>query len=256
MALFIDGPPSNVQDLSNQDSGVLDVCRIEQIDAGVKLRLAYEALSLELGVLFEDRHTFAALYYCQSALRIGHVAVTPSLKSWHVFTTLASVYRDAYFTQLNDRYQAKWQEYRTLAQAAKQQLQSLGVGLVLDPVSRPNAPVLTLSPANETGGTFYISVTLVNAAGEESSASCTESLELPVGNALNIQADRVATNVRGWNVYVGDSPSRIFLQNDEPLSPQDSWTFYPSSAASSKHLVGDGQRPNLLRALPRLIQRG
>jgi hypothetical protein len=256
MALFIDGPPSNIQDLIHQDSGLPDVCRTEQIDAGIKLRLAYEAVSSELSILFEDQHTFTSFYYGQSKLRIDHVAITPSLKTWHVFATLAAVYRDAYFTQLNDRYQAKWKEYQSLAQATKQHLRSLGVGLVLNPLPRPQAPTLTLVPASESGGTFYISVTTINAEGEESSCSSTESLEQPAGNALSVQINVAAINVQGWNAYIGDSPSRVYLQNDRPLPPSDSWTFYPSSPGSSKRSPGDGQRPNLVRALPRLLQRG
>jgi hypothetical protein len=33
MALFTDGPPSSIEDLTNQDCGLLDVCRVEQINA-------------------------------------------------------------------------------------------------------------------------------------------------------------------------------------------------------------------------------
>jgi hypothetical protein len=33
MALLTDGPPSSIEDLTNQDSGLLEVCRIEQINA-------------------------------------------------------------------------------------------------------------------------------------------------------------------------------------------------------------------------------
>jgi hypothetical protein len=256
MALLIDGPPSTLRDLSNQDSGLLDVCRTEQIDAMVKIRLAHEEISLELSTLFEDQRSVYSFYYGQSRLKIGHVAITPSLKNWHVYTSLALVYRDAYFTQLNDRYQAKWQEYQSLAWSAKQQLQKLGVGLVLDPLPRPNGPTLDLIPATEAGGTFYYSATLVNACGEESSGSLTGSLELPAGNALSFQLRHIPANASGWNIYVGDSPAQTFRQNDTSLAADDTWVFYPSTAATRPHLPGDGQAPNFLRALPRLLQRG
>ena len=35
---------------------------------------------------------------------IEQVVVTPPLKLWHIFRTLEMVYRDAYNSQLNDRY--------------------------------------------------------------------------------------------------------------------------------------------------------
>ena len=97
MALFTDGPASNIEDLTAQDSQLLNVANSEGIDVTVKLALAQEAIGIHLeGLLGEGPHR-----------SLRHVVVTPPLRLWHTYRTLESVYRDAYNSQLNDRYAGK-----------------------------------------------------------------------------------------------------------------------------------------------------
>jgi len=51
MALFIDGPASSMEDLAAQDSQLLDVASVENIDVTQKLALAQDELTLELNAL-------------------------------------------------------------------------------------------------------------------------------------------------------------------------------------------------------------
>jgi hypothetical protein len=256
MALFIDGSPSNIEDLTDQDSGLLDVCRIQQIDAGRKLNLAYREIDVEIESMFEQQRSVYSPYCGHPRLRIGQIAITPPLKMWHTWHTLSLVYRDAYFDQLNDRFQAKWNEFRAMAESAKNRLRDLGIGLVLDPLPRSTPPGLTPVPATETGGTFYFAVTLRNAAGEHSAPSSVETIQLSGGNAVDVQLTGAAANATGWDVYVGSSPKTCCKQNDGLLSLGDAWSFYPSTAVLNGPLPKAGQDPNFLRALPRLLQRG
>jgi hypothetical protein len=256
MPLFSDGPASTIEDLLNQDSGLIDVCKAEQIDAGMKLRVAMDDIAGELEALFESQRSVYTPYFSQPQLNLRHLAVTSSLKRWHTFQTLAMIYRDAYFSQLNDRFQAKWQEFQRLAQVARNQLREIGVGLVLCPLPRPASPLLTTTPATETGGSFYVAVTLLNSQGEESAPSLTAFIDAPTGNAIGAQLSTVPENAAGWNAYVGSSPSSLVLQNNTPIAAPDAWVFYPSAALVTGQRPGDGQKPNLIRGLPRLLQRG
>ena len=256
MALFIDGPPSNIEDLTNQDSGLVDVCRVEQIDASRKLKLAHEELGVELEALFDQQRCLYFYFNDRPQLDLRHLAVTPLLKMWHTWHTLSLIYRDAYFSQLNDRFQAKWNEFRALGQSAKSWLRDLGVGLVLNPLPRPRGPILTAIPESEANGTFYLAVALVNQAGEESAPSPTVSIELSGGNAAGVQLAPEHTNACGWNVYAGATPTTLCLQNSESVAISDSWLFYPSTAVVNGRGPGKGQNPNFVRALPRLLQRG
>jgi hypothetical protein len=256
MALFIDGSPSNIEDLTDQDSGLLDVCRIQQIDAGKKLNLAYREIGVEIESMFEQQRSVYTPYCSHPRLNIGQITITPSLKMWHTWHALSLVYRDAYFDQLNDRFQAKWNEFWAMSESAKNRLRDLGIGLVLDPLPRPAVPALTPTPGTETGGTFYFAVTLRNPAGEHSAPSSVETIQLSDGNAVEVRLSASTANARGWDVYVGNSPKTCCKQNDGQLSPDDVWLFYPSTAVLNGSLPKGGQDPNFLRALPRLLPRG
>src|SRR5689334_3245612 len=96
MALFIDGPISTIDDLTAQDTQLNDVASTEGIDATKKLELAQEELEIELTSLLGD---------------VSGVIVTPALRLWHTYRALTLVYSDAYYSQLNDRYKGKRDEY-------------------------------------------------------------------------------------------------------------------------------------------------
>src|SRR4051812_36285533 len=126
MALFTDGPASEMEDLAAQDSQLLSVANAEGIDVTSKLRLAHEGIGVELEGLLQE----------QSSLRLANVVVTPALRLWHTYRTLETVYRDAYNNQLNDRYAGKRDQFRELGMWARERLRQSGVGLALRPAPR------------------------------------------------------------------------------------------------------------------------
>jgi hypothetical protein len=130
------------------------------------------------------------------------------------------------------------------------------VGIVFDPLPKPVCPVLTPTPAAEVGGTFYFSIALLNATGEQSAPSPVVSIQLPDGNAVALQLSDQPANARGWNAYIGTNPEEVYLQNVSPISTDGQWTFFPSTAVMSGSVPGNGQAPNMIRALPRLLGRG
>ena len=114
MALFTDGAISSIEDLTGHDTQLLNVANVEGIDVTRKLALAQEELGVEVAGLLGRR-----CYRATGAPpAIEQVVVTPPLKLWHVFRTLEMVYRDAYHSQLNDRYAGKRDEYREMAKWA------------------------------------------------------------------------------------------------------------------------------------------
>jgi hypothetical protein len=256
MPLFTDGPPSSLEDLTDQDSGLLDVCRLEQIDASRKSKLAHAELGSQLHSLIDEQRTIYLAYHNNPYLSLSHVVVTPNLKTWHTFQTLALIYRDAYFNQLNDRFQAKWTEYNELSATANSRLRETGVGIVLDPLQRPDAPVLAAIPAAETGGMFYFSVCLVNSTGEESQPSPVASIQVPDGYAVDLHLASIPSNATGWNVYGGASPETLYLQNQPPVDTSLDWIYGPSTALLNGRTPGFGQKSNFSYRLPRRLLRG
>jgi hypothetical protein len=113
MALFNDGPISSIEDLTGQDTQLLEVARVEGIDVTQKLLQAQVELSLELSTMLQSLSgVHGGLSRQNSGPDIGSVVVTPELKLWHTFRSLEMVYRDAYNSQLNDRYAGKRDQYR------------------------------------------------------------------------------------------------------------------------------------------------
>ena len=255
MALFSDGPPSVIDDLVQQDSYLLTVASTEGIDVTTKLQLASNELGIELTAIFGREASIYAPVLGQAPLDTDHLAVTPALKAWHSFKSLELVYRDAYFNQLNDRYRQKWTEFQNLASWTKSKFIDIGAGLVIDPLPMPAAPVTSCVPSALTGGTVYFSVCFVNAESEESTPSTVTQMVVPDGNVLVISAPAGPSNVTGWNLYAGTSPTGMYLQNAAFLDMAAPFTFSLPGVQSGA-VPGTGQQPNVTRDLPRRIMRG
>jgi hypothetical protein len=255
MALFTDGPISSEQDLQDYDSSVLNVAIAEGIDVAVKVTLAQQDLGNELMLFLFRRAPFRDYQPNFGRSRgLADVVVTEALQQWHVLETLALVYRDAYYNQLNDRYQGKWNEYEQLAKASSRTYFQLGVGVVADPV--PMAPIPALSTVAGSGGaeTYYVAATWVNAAGQEGAPSDSATLGTAAGEVLVVTLMAPPQNAVGWNAYVGLSPSTLTRQNNTPLALGSSWTM--TGALSPGPAPAMGQQPAWFIVDHRVIERG
>jgi len=255
MALFTDGSISSAQDLQEYDSSVLTVANAEGIDVAVKMTLAQQDLGNEL-MLFLFRRARFRDYQPNFTRRTGltDVVVTDALQQWHVLTTLALVYRDAYYNQLNDRYQGKWNEYEQLSTASARMYFQLGVGVVADPVPIAPTPQLSSVPGGGVAEMFYVVATWVNAAGQEGAPSAYAEFSTAAGRDLAATLSGPPQNAVGWNVYVGLSPSTLARQNDTPLAPGSSWTM--TGSLNPGPAPTTGQQPAWFIVDHRFINRG
>lgn len=254
MALFSDGAVSTVADLTAQDSSLLEVAATEGINLTQKLELAQNEVGLELASSLERvRSTYNPLWG-QLQYTVANVVVTAPLHVWHTYRTLAAVYRDAYFSQLNARYAAKWQLFEKLARKAMQDTLELGLGVVSDPVPQADIPQLSTAVGAGGGGTFYAAVAFLNAAGEEGLASTVLDLTVAAGSLLVITAGMPPANATGWNAYGGTDPGALALLNAVPLTNGTSFTWVPGTVGGRG--PGSGQTPNAMRVIPRVWQRG
>ena len=254
MALFTDGPVSSIEDLTAQDSQLLNVASTEGIDVTRKLALAQDDVGVELTVLL-SKLSFADQPIWLAAKRdLGAVVVTPPLKRWHTFAALELVYRDAYNTQLNDRYAGKRDQFHQMAQWACEKLIQTGVGLAARPVARAATPQVTAIPGTLTDGTYYIGMAWVNALGEEG-ASATPAAMTIAASTLQVQPGASPENAVGWNVFIGTEAERMVQQNESPIGPGELWR-QESVLATAGRAPGTGQEPTYLKPVPRVIQRG
>jgi hypothetical protein len=244
MALFTDGPASTIEDLAAQDSQLLNVANSEGIDLTVKLGLAQEAIGIELEELLRRGSSF----------HLSQVVVTPAVRLWHTYRTLEWVYRDAYHSQLNDRYAGKRDQFRELSKWAYNRVIQAGVGITPTPV--PRASGLTLQPTG-TGslpaGTYYASMAWANAAGEEGECSAPAAIELTDGS-FTAYPPPAPAEAAGWNLYAGTEPEDMVRQNPAPLPCSQEWESLRLEESGPR--PGKGQNPSLTHAIPRVLQRG
>jgi hypothetical protein len=248
MALFVDGTPSQITDLANYESSIVEVAATEGIDLTAKLTVA----ALEIGL---NLQRFLVQQLGGQQYMLGNVALTEGLQQWHTLLALAITYRDAHFQQLNDRYKQKWKEYERLAKAAGDMALDTGVGLVFNPLSKPVQPLLGQLAGNQPARTYYVRVAWMNASGVESTASEATSITTQEGTALTVRAIGAPAAATGWNVYAGLLDGQVSKQHNAPLALGNTWTL-PSTGLAMGSTPGSGQTPEYyMRHVP-VLQRG
>jgi hypothetical protein len=248
MALFTDGPVSAIEDLTGQDSQLLDVASGEGIDVTRKLAVAQEEIACELESLL-------ARMSSGSAPGLDCVVATPPLKMWHTFRTLEMVYADAFNSQLNDRYKGRRDQFHNQARWAYEKLIQIGIGIVANPVPRAATPLL--SPADGMAvpdGTYFVTASWVNASGEEGACANCDSIDIS-GTTLSVIPGVAPACAAGWNVYVGTSETAMTLQNPAPIAVGTQWV-QPAMLFGGGRSPSRGQSPMVVYSVPRTFQRG
>jgi hypothetical protein len=255
MALFTDGPPSCIEDLSAQDSQLLDIANVEGIDVTQKLRLAHEELGMQLYSLLAAFNCVEPTLWVQPKPNLATVVVTPPLKLWHTYRALEMFYADAYNCQLNDRYAGRRDQFHELARWGYEKLIQIGLGLVTLPVAQAALPAVTAAAGGPLpDGTYYATMAWVNRIGEEGAAAAPVDVTT-AGNTILVQPGQGPANATGWNVFIGADPGALIQQNSSPIGVGQTWLQYvPMALAGPK--PGLGQGPNYLQPMPRVIQRG
>ena len=244
MALFVDGPVSNVGDLARIDAGLLDTAASHSIDVAARIQLAHEAIGSDIQLWLE-----------RVGARIDQVVAGTAIRDWEAMQSLALVYRDAYFSDLAERYRARWDEYARLSRNAYERFVAAGLGVVTNPVRKALPPVLSSIAGPQPGGAAYACIAWVNAAGGQGEPSDVTSLDIPEGYIMTVSAPEPPANAVGFNVFAGPTLGALTQRNDTPL-PNDGTFLYIPGAPTSGRLPGTGQQPDSTRPLARIIPRG
>ena len=252
MALFSDGPMASIEDLNAYDSSVLEVANTESIDLTRKLQLAQDEIGIELETILPRTTGEGVGPAAEPAL--ANVVVTPPLRLWHMFRTLTLVYRDAYGSQLNDRYQARRDEYNSLAEWARGKLEQTGIGVVWEPIARAAVPQLTLGGGTLGPATVFACVSYLTQSGGEGAAGPAASVDVPMERTISVRPADPPANARSWNVFAGAAADRMVRQKLDPLPLDGQWTAAEALALSGRP-PGQGQEPDDLRAAARLLRR-
>jgi hypothetical protein len=255
MALFTDGSIQTSGELQNYDTAVLSVASSEGIDVTSKVLLAQQEIATEL-LLFLRRNSISdPRFLVRRRIGVGDIVITPPMRRWHAYKSLELVYRDAYGNQLNNRYQAKWTEYKQLAGNAEETLFEAGVGIVHYPVPRASQPLLTLAPAGVSGTQYYIQISWVGTLGQEGAVSDLLQVTSNAGSVAIVRTASPPPGIESWNVFASTDPGQMHLQNASPLLIDGTWTL-PVTGLSDGRPPGDGQAPEWWLVERHVLPRG
>lgn len=265
MALFTDGFAADLDDLLGYESDLQAVAAAAGIDLNTKLKLAQTEVGAQLeassrrpgNVFYGGNAGWQSTGAEVSLPRFdpAQVVVTPPLRLWLIFQTLALVYRDAHTRKANDRYLPKWREYKELAKWASELLFQTGVGLTATPVPRAQQPEIDFAASSLAGLAAFVRMTWTRGEVEESAGSVEKAMRTVAGQALQVTPPTAPAGATGWNVYIGRKKGEALLQNDQPLGLTEVWTM-PESGYVVGREIGDGQAADLFRTAPRYLQRG
>ena len=218
MALLTDGNPNDTLALQVYESAILNVAHVETIDLEIKLTLATAELAEDvLDVLLDHARAFDPESTIRRIKGVSDVVVSPQMQRWHALHTLEIVYRDAFNDQLNDRYQAKFLEYRELSKDAFAHTVRFGIGLALTPIPQAPAPALSAVAGNGAAGTFYVEVSWVSASGQEGAPSDATAFATAAQQNLMVQRLNPPSVATGFNVYIGSTEGTLARQNASPI---------------------------------------
>lgn len=244
MALLVDGSWCAMDDLRIYDGSATTVAAEEGVDLTAKMALSEAWIT--------DR--VDAFLRWESTLTGQNAVVDERLKRWHMSNVLAMLYRDAAFSQTNDRFEKKWKAYEQDANKRKTEYFLAGVSFVGSPVRRPSAPTVNVIVGSLAANAYSVSVARVDGSGNESSLSEPAAIQAPAGNGLTVAANGLAAG-EFWNVYAtnGDGPMR--KQNSGVLNATAFWQM-PGSGLADGLEAGDGQIPDGRVQQRRVLPRG
>jgi hypothetical protein len=246
MSLFVDGQPNRLEHLTEADGGVAMVAASEQIDLGAKMAQARKEIGQELAKFF-------AVYQADSGYGIENVVVTEGLALWHTMHSLTLAYRDAYYSQLNDRYKGRLKEFESQARQAREDYFAAGVGVTATPVHAGGKPLTALSSEGSAPGIWRMAISWVTNEGMEGDCGETVDAQAPEGSTIQVSAPEAPDGAARWNIYAGLLEGRLSKQNAEPLEPGQSWLI---QAGIDGPAPSGGQKPDEYLKRVRLLWRG
>lgn len=254
--LLTDGNPNTSEELRAYESAIASVANTESLDLNVKLGLATEEIAQDvLDFLLHRADGNDPRGNARRQTGVSDVVVTRQMKRWHTLHTLAVTYRDAFHNQLNDRYKAKFREYKELAAQARLQTFQFGVGLVYKPLPKASLPEFGFAPGPFESTTYFARVAWTTASGQEGMPSDLTSCDAPAGTIPVVSVKNAPAEANGFHIYMGLTPETLTRQSLSPVALTDEFTL-PESGLIPGPEPGNGQTPDIYLAASNGLRRG
>jgi hypothetical protein len=259
MALFTDSSVITLDDLLPYEVTLVQIASPHGINVDTKIHLASSAVGDKLMLWLRDSGISDPQFATRRQVGLSTVVVTPSLRRWLSFESLARFFAEAHNVQLNSRFQGKWMEYQQASDKARDAVARDGVGLVYHPLPEPAMPTVTLGAGNLSAQSLFVQTTWVDAGGNESEVSPVNGLLLNDNSGIDVAMAETGAQIpptaTGWNVYLSSSQTGPALQNSTPLAIGGNWSLPLRGVVGGPAPTG-GQDPDFHIPISNRIRRG
>jgi hypothetical protein len=245
MALFVDSTSPSVQDLLRYDRNLLEVANAEGLECGEKLALARQQVCSEITAFLRRE---------RPGTTIDRVVATEPLRRWTAEVALSLFYRDAHYSQLNERYRGKWKEYDALAKETRRFVLESGLGCVGAPIRKAQRPIVTTTSGLLPAGSYFLRMAWAGARQAVGEASDVTVATLSGPGGLLVSPASAPEGVSGWHVYAGVVEEQIQRQSVSPLPVPGNWQI--DAALSSGEAPSEGQEPEYFVTASNVLPRG
>lgn len=235
MGLLVDGELLTLAELRVYDSSILEVANTEMVDLTAKLDLVHRQAVEDMSRALRRK--------AGSGFPVEQVVATESVRRWWAYRALEMIYRDVYFSQLNDRYGERWHTYERLATESERSLWHGGLGRNYMPLVKPSSPAVAIVTGTMMPGTYFVATTWVSSRGEESSPSTPCPVDCGAMHGISVETGVAPAAATGWRVYAGPDVDSLALQTASPLSIGSSWQKTAGGWAAGPR-PGTGQQPD------------
>jgi hypothetical protein len=258
MALFTDSDIVTLQDLLPFEASLVQIASSHGINVETKINLSIAAAGDKLLFWLLRAGMSDPQWVSRRLLGLSTVVVTPTLHRWLCFDALSRFYSEAYYVQLNTRFEGKWTEYQAAADEAFAMVANAGIGIVYNPLPQPLLPLASVQSGSLPAQALFIQTAWVDRNSNEGALSPINGLILAGANNVVVQmAEGVNApkNAIGWNIYASATGNDLTRQNGAPLTIGSTWQLPTSGVISGPEAIG-GQQPDYYVIDPKRIQRG
>jgi hypothetical protein len=259
MALFTDTAVVTMSDLLSFEGSLAQVVSSHNINVDTKIGLAMGTISDRLMLWLLNAGALDPQWLNRRRLGLSTVVVTPALQRWICIESLSRIFAEAYNSQLNTRYQEKWDEYQQEAAKAANLVSIAGVGIVPNPLPRPAMPLISVQSGNLPAQGIFVQTCWVDSYGNESALSLENAVVLTADSGIAVAMAEGAlgapVSAVGWNVYAGGQSNAVTKQNLQVLAIGSTWQS-PVSGLQIGSTATGGQTAILHVSLAKRISRG
>jgi hypothetical protein len=242
MALLRDQPISCLTEWMAYDSKLSILSEQESTSIDAKSRLAQNEVETQL-TSFLLRHS--GLSELAARQLLNQIVVTEPLSRWHTLLTLSLFYVDLAALQNNSLHRDQSRYYENRAEAAREQLYEIGIGIASNPIPKANVPLVISAPGANAPRFLRARIRYVDFDQAVGALSSEFLLDMTSGESVQVSVDMLPARIAGWLLYLGETSESMLLATPSPIAAGTPVDITPSiPAISAPAMNKDAQSPD------------